>query len=532
MHLSPQRGPPTVRARWVRCLSFGRLGAVRRPPRDKSDRWAKLLAVAASLALGVVIYPTVRSLMRWGQPDVLGFLALGAGLSVVVYRLLSQPQPEARGRMPRAPWVPAVAVGGAALCSAWALRGLEIPLAAALLSGLALYGLAGLWLAPTVWRALLVPALIILGALPVGQRAEGWFGLPARLWSADVAYRVLAWLGVEVDSAQTVLVFENGLTEVAAACSGLRGLWTALILLLFIAALERRRVGWRLATVIAAAMVALLAGNTIRIVILIAVGMVLKWPHAASALHEPLGLTVFAVVIGSAFIALRWWVPADPGRSVGGVNGDPPPLRLTPYLVASAAVAVAAVATVAVVSERPSPMAEIRLPSGMRAVAAPLIAAETMLAQSFAGGRIDKVRFDHQGVRGQLILLQARSWRAQHPPELCLTMAGHRITSASDVVLQPDHRVRALSIDGGRRLAVYWYQNQRIASPNLWAKVQAMWFGQNAAWVMVSFLFDAGPSSTVLPEATIAAVHDAVQHALGAEDSAQIEVGARGVFDD
>ena len=479
-----------------------------------------LLLIVASVAAAIVSGPIFRSLGRWGWPEPFALVALAIGLGVGLTRLKGPVGP-----IPRAPWGPVAITCVGAFAAVAALGVIGSPLLHAAFVGITLYGVAGLWGSASWWRSLMAPVVVVLSALPFGQRAEDWLGLPARLTAAAVSSRVASRLGVAVDSAETVLIFENGLTDVAAACAGLRGFWTAVVLLMFVSALERRRLGSRLALLVAVTLAALLAVNILRIVSLIVIAFVLDAGEAARLIHEPLGLTFFVAVVAGALLALRRWVPAHVAtaveRSPGEVGGG---VVLAPQLVVAVAVTVAAVGIVTMgpaLSVSPPPIA---LPNGMQPSPAALIPAEAILVERLPRARIDKVRFDHEGVQGQLILMQADTWRAQHPPEVCLRMAGHRITGAKDVALGRSLRVRLLEIDGGRRLAAYWYQSRRSASPDLWSKVRSTWFGEDLAWVMVSFLFDSGDSSARLPRPTLAAVHAAVGDALERE---KMEGGSR-----
>ena len=393
------------------------------------------------------------------------------------------------------------------------------PLVHAVMTGVTLYGVVGLWVSPTWWRSLGAPVVVVVAALPVGQRAEDWLGLPARLTAAELSSRIVSRLGVDVASAETVLIFENGLTDVAAACAGLRGFWTAVVLLLFIAALERRRFGVRLLAVLTTTLGALLIANVLRIVVLVVIAVGLAAHDVAQWIHEPLGLTFFVAVIAAGLLGLRWVPEHEVALPVGPVaaasrGGS---VALAPMVLVTVVASGAAASVLTMRPRASSPPPPIALPSGMRPIPSALVPAEAILVERLPRARIDKVRFDHEGVKGQLILMQADTWRAQHPPEVCLRMAGHRITGASDVDLGRGLRVRALEIEGGRRLAAYWYQSRRSATPDLWSKVRSTWLGEELAWVMVSFLFDAGASSARLPSKTLAVVRAAVGTALAGE---------------
>ncbi|MEM7677610.1 MAG: archaeosortase/exosortase family protein, partial [Myxococcota bacterium] len=419
---------------------------------------------------------------------------------------------------PASVWAPVAwiiaGVGGVALSR----HTLGTPLAGAIAAVAALYGVVGLWISARAWRAMRGPFLLLMGALPVGVRADQWLGLPARLLTADLVRRILPSIGVTVDAADTVLIFESGLTNIAAACSGLRGLWTIAMVLVFVAMVEQRRVGLRLSVLVGMSQVVLIVGNAARVVVLVALDRGLQLRSLAELVHEPLGIAVFASVAVLSLVGLRHWVPLECEKTLGGNkcadenDGFDPAVHVKQGLesrvvAAAGACLLAAVACV----NRPVELlsvADIELPISFEARPIEPIDAEAPLASS---GRLQKWRFIHGEIHGQLILLQTSIWRAQHPPELCLQMAGHLITSAHDKRLHARHAARFIDIDDGRRRAVYWYQSRDGAGPSLWPKVWSAWWRPHSHWVMVSILLDEGVSSTTPVEPFLSAVYEAVQ---------------------
>ncbi|MEL7369172.1 MAG: archaeosortase/exosortase family protein [Myxococcota bacterium] len=466
-------------------------------------RAAQALSIIVTLAVAWVIAPLISALMRWGAPDAISCIALIAGLVALALRLRD------RGWLssPASVWAPAIwvlcGVGGIAAGRYW----LGTPLASALAAAAALYGVAGLWVSTPMWRAMRGPSLLIMGALPIGERADQWFGLPARLMTADLVYRVLKPMGVRIDAADTILIFDSGLTNIAAACSGLRGLWTMTLLIVFIAMVEQRRVGIRLGILIGISQVAMIIGNSLRIIALVGLDRSLQLRQLAELMHEPFGLSVFAVVAVFSLSALRLWVPEERGEASACVQSFDINSRLF------AATGACCLATLASLGGPLATAASVNvfLPSAFKATAMQPTPAEERLA---ASGRIEKWRFTHADVKGQLILLQTSVWRAQHPPELCLKMGGHRITSARDVQVGDLHVVRFLEINDGQRLAAYWYQSTSSAGPGLWPKIWSAWQGHVEDWVMVSVLFDEGMMSHRLAKPTLSALYGAVQRAL------------------
>jgi hypothetical protein len=152
-----------------------------------APRWA---AFAANLALLVLwgwlfhpVYPYLgviftRQEFRTNQVVLLAVLVL------IVLQVRRSRFPLSLGALPQ--WHPpslALALAGAAGFVA-AERWLDINTLSATLFGLATYGLLGLWMAPSRWRAGLPAALLLVGVLPFGEHMETFIGYPVRLATA------------------------------------------------------------------------------------------------------------------------------------------------------------------------------------------------------------------------------------------------------------------------------------------------------------------------------------------------------------
>jgi exosortase O len=144
-----------------------------------------------------------------------------------------------------------LALGGAILFLL-AERYLDINTLSATLFGLASYGLLGLWLSPPTWRAGLPAALLLIGALPFGEHMDTFIGYPLRIATARLVSQGLAGVGVPNLGVDTILIFENGISQVDSPCSGIKSLWTGALFLLAATWIERRPLNrrWLLAALL------------------------------------------------------------------------------------------------------------------------------------------------------------------------------------------------------------------------------------------------------------------------------------------
>ncbi|MGQ0600254.1 MAG: archaeosortase/exosortase family protein, partial [Anaerolineales bacterium] len=202
----------------------------------------------------------------------------------------------------------ALALGGSALFLIIE-RTLDVNTLSASLFGLASYGLLGLWMEPRAWRQGMPAVLLLIGALPFGEHMQTFIGYPARILTAALVRDGLAAAGIGAVGIDTILVFENGVSQVDLPCSGVKSLWTGGLFLIAATWIERRPINGRwfgIALVFAAL---LFVANLARVGALIVVGQVMGWTLAAQMLHVPLGVLAFAAACAAAAGLLRLQAP-------------------------------------------------------------------------------------------------------------------------------------------------------------------------------------------------------------------------------
>ncbi|UCC62926.1 MAG: archaeosortase/exosortase family protein, partial [Anaerolineae bacterium] len=165
------------------------------------------------------------------------------------------------------------ALGGSALYLA-VERFLDINTLSASLFGLASYGLLGLWMRPGRWRQGLPAALLLVGTLPFGEHMQTFVGYPVRLLTAAVVRDGLAAAGVASVGVDTILMLENGVSQVDLPCSGVKSLWTGMLFLVAATWIERRSVNFRWFLVAFVFASLLFTVNLIRVGVLVLVGQV------------------------------------------------------------------------------------------------------------------------------------------------------------------------------------------------------------------------------------------------------------------
>jgi len=252
------------------------------------------------------------------------------------------------------------------------------------------------------------------------------------------------------------------------------------------------------------------------------VAVALGWRGLAEVLHAPIGVLGFALACAITLALLRR-LPAM--TTMTAMTAMPaitaavpaPAPRATPWLapVLASLLCLAALAH----ARRPVPAADgwrptLALPAALGSQPLPLTTAESDLFRRH-GGVAEKRRVRLGDREATVLAVFSRSFRAHHPPEVCLAGAGVHVDHLGDVALGPDAGVRLASLDGGRRAAVYWYQSPTRTTGDLLARIADEIAGRERRWAQISILVD-GPLSLAVPEdrALVDAIRAAAAHAL------------------
>ena len=466
--------------------------------------WLPVAANVAILALWLWLFRSVyaylgtiftRQEFRTNQVVLLAALAL---VAMQVRRGGFHLQPEVAPQL--YPPALAVALGGAALFIL-AEKFLDINTLSAALFGLASYGLMGLWLRPAYWRQGLPAALLLVGALPFGEHMETFIGYPVRLATARIVSEGLTALGApNLGSGpirvETILVFENGISQVDNPCSGVKSLWTGGLFFLAATWIERRRVDrhWLISGLVFA--VLLLTANLTRVAVLVGVGQVLGWRLLAEMLHLPMGVIGFVFVCAVGLGMLRRFgssldhAPAE--------TADEAPLGPARPTWLAPALGIALVGLGLLYAPKPEPASaaqrEWSFPESLVTEEWPLSPNE--LAWLSSGGPVSaqRYRFEWKGMQGSLLLVASQDWRDQHHPERCFTVYGLEVQGSQPALAAPNFPLRLLDlgVPGGPQFysAAYWLQSPSQVTADYAARIWDDLAPQPEAWVLVTVLFD------------------------------------------
>jgi exosortase O len=379
-------------------------------------------------------------------------------------------------------------------------RWLDINTLSATLFGLATYGLLGLWMQPHLWRQGLPAALLLVGVLPFGEHMETFVGYPLRLATARTVSSSLGGLGVPNLGVDTILVFENGLSQVDNPCSGVKSLWTGGLFLLAATWIDARPLNrrWLLSGIVFAAL--LLISNLTRVAVLVTFDQVFNWRLLAKMLHVPLGVIGFVIACLALVGMLRWTGNFSPSPQVSPQNALKRPswlaFALGVFLIFMTLLYTPRVQPASAAGTPVSTLAD-NFPAGLDVELWPLTQGEIKWLSEGGSTPVDAARwrFEWRGKSGSLLLIRSSTWRAHHRPERCFTVYGLEVQESQPNLVTPDFPLRQLTLGspGSPRplySAAYWLQSADKITEDYAVRIWDDLEPQPQPWVLVTVLFD------------------------------------------
>lgn len=368
------------------------------------------------------------------------------------------------------------------------------------------------------WWAAFVLCLL---CLPDVNDWDTWLGWPARLWSTHIASSLLHMAHIPHASIEALLVLDNHVTDIEISCSGLRSLWTLLLLSCGIALLYRISLQWRFLCMMLLGLMMMIVGNGVRIGILAWLGNINLMP-LANAIHQPIGILVWiAAAFPTMFYGYRY---GSQHISVQQLSHNSTTrynffsYRIQQFLFFSSFVVYLplffwfsllqneqkrepAASTDISIDSRISDAAFVsdKLPTEIptESMDAPIHIdwQEAALTTSELGlfsihTTAQKWTFvaqmpQNRTLRGSVLFVRTQDWRRLHPPERCLAASGFHIDAIRDLKIR-DMPVRLLNLGDQTTFSVssVGHQGQSWSSIGLavFGSVESFWHPSSFLW--------------------------------------------------
>jgi exosortase O len=472
--------------------------------------------VAGTIAIGGSWLYLHRSALHWLATSIVDIslfngAILGAGALLLMLLSWNYRQSiELAPGLYRLPLLLIFSCSVVTISTQWFVSFAQLPVGLFLLGS---YGLAGLWLAPSVWKRGLPVGIAIACLLPFGVQFSTGVGTPARIFTAQIVEWILHSWQITAISAGDVIVLDTGVTYVDLPCSGLKSMWTGTLFLLAATWLEGRQIGLRWIAVGLANLVFLAIANIGRVLILTIFTHVIHQSAWAEILHIPLGLSGFVMASLLTWGLLRWVPKTAPQPDPNNLKVAPIALNwrstlgLAGLLMALAIIPVPqfdrAIAAV--------DLSRLQWTEPMQAQPLALNPSEQKFFANYPGVTTRKQQFKYGDLTGTSVLVASPTWQAHHSPEVCLASIGYKIAPEIQRLVTPDVTARWLSLDDGKKSAVYWFQSAKSTTDDFSSRFWDEVFRRESRWTMVSIVFD-GADSPQSPavQGFIKHTHDAI----------------------
>lgn len=465
---------------------------------NRARRWQQASVNAIIVSLWLWLYMPIFDYLQviFQREDFrMNQIVLGGVLALIVMQLRREGIRPQLASPPHWRPLPLILALGSSAAYLLVERFLDINMLSALLFALASYGLLGLWLSPARWWQGLPAILLLIGVLPFGEHLQTFVGYPMRIFTAELVRKGLAAAGVSTIGVDTILVFENSVSQVDLPCSGVKSLWTGMLFLLAATWVEARPLNRRWFLVVLLFIPLLFAANVGRVAALVLVGQVMGWQLLAEMLHVPLGVLAFVAVCATAVALLR---QQPPKAGQPGIEKEEPRQLKSP-LGLSLALIITILVMIQLYAARPQTglagtPPTWAFPAELQTEPLPLKPDENEWLTRDGAETADRLRFQWGDIGGTVILISSKTWRAHHRPERCFEVYGLTLDDSRAHLAAPDFPVRFVALgDGDRRslyTATYWFQSATRTTDDYGSRIWADVSLARERWVLVSVLFE------------------------------------------
>lgn len=332
-----------------------------------------------------------------------------------------------------------------------------------------------------VWRQGLVLAALASLAIPFALVRGTGLGFYLRLMTADAAAQALSWFGHASLGAHDVLIFDNGIAQVDAPCSGLKSLFTGTGFFLVASLILRRRVSRSWMGLYLIFIGLLLVANTVRVITLIYLAEIAGKHSVAEAIHMPLGLVLFSLCCLFGLWGLT--------RVKSYKNLPETSVETSPLWLSGMAVFALCLMVLTHFQDTPEFSTKLTPPSAVSLESVSLTPTEVGFFEARDNTKAQKWMFEYQGLSGSMLVVQSRAANGLHAPEVCFLGNGISVDDMRSMS-SGNQNYRWLTVDESRRNAMYWMQSAEQVTDDFRVRLSRFIFSGHRDWTLVTVLLD------------------------------------------
>lgn len=354
-----------------------------------------------------------------------------------------------------------------------------------------LFGFLGFFIPNNNWKKYLIPLCLIMMMLPFGSILDLYVGFPLRITSVNLVAIFLEFLDINYLSIDTIITIENNSSQVDFSCSGIKGLWAALIFYFTNTWLKNYKIGfkWFLVGTLLMALIVLL--NSIRILILVYFDLVVKLPNISDIIHVPLGILGFVFSCTITYF-LSGYLLINKVTSTNIKKQKKPHYHFNIMFLLLPLLQIALSFTLnkqqSLKQNKKVNYFDISFTQTWNINDINLSTEEDKFIK-LQGGKLNKFSFLNGTIKGTGFVLKSETWRSHHNPEQCITSGGREIIKSKTLKINSNNTIKEITLDNHQQ-GYYWFQNKIDTTDDFGTRVWNEIFHQQKDWFLVCLIFN------------------------------------------
>jgi exosortase O len=333
--------------------------------------------------------------------------------------------------------------------------------------------------------------------LPFGNIMDVYIGFPLRLIAVDSIASVFNSLGLQNVTSSTIITIENSATQIDFSCSGLKGIWSAILFYLSISWLDNLKLGVNWVLTFMLLIITIVAANIFRIFIIVSLNSLYHLPKIADTIHAPLGIIgfvfscVFIYFLTKTKIYQKVFFKYNLAlliiKKLGSLK-----LKIYSKLKWTRVLLLIFIICATFFSTKRSngvnQIININYPANWETKTLQLTKAESSFFKK-EGSAASKIAFKTKQFTGSLLLVRSNGWRGHHNPEYCIRAGGNKINKLETIKINTDFPIKWMNVNDNAS-ACFWFQSPTKCTDDFGTRVWSEIKNNETNWIMVSVVFN------------------------------------------
>ncbi len=354
-----------------------------------------------------------------------------------------------------------------------------------------LFGFLGFFISNDHWKKYIVPLCLLVMMLPFGSILDLYIGFPLRITSVNLVSAFFQFLDINYLSTDTIITIENNSSQVDFSCSGIKGLWAALIFYFTNTWLKKYKINFKWFLIAGILMTLVVLLNSIRILILVYFDLVLKLPEISDIIHVPLGIFGFVLSCTITYFLSNYLLTS---KTTQPIIKEQIKQRYN-FSVMFILLPILQIVLFLSFNEKKLMKHNEKINyfstnfiKSWNINDVNLSIEEDKFIE-LQGGKLNKFSFLSKKIKGSGFVLKSKTWRSHHNPEQCITSGGREIIKSETLKINSNNTIKKIALDNGQQ-GYYWFQNKTDTTDDFGTRVWNEIFHQQKGWFLVCIIFN------------------------------------------